>query len=85
MMFHEQRMMHMPAKALPTSRLNTPGTTTTRETNYMRIKLRCLAATAAAQAPPKQQRNLYCNYAIYKGKAAASFRVRSKMALIRPA
>lgn len=38
--------------------------------------VRCYSTSAPAQAQPSQQRNLYANFAIYKGKAAASFRVR---------
>ncbi|BDA47856.1 Single-stranded DNA-binding protein WHY2, mitochondrial [Coccomyxa sp. Obi] len=38
--------------------------------------LACYSSTAPAQVQPSQQRNLYANFAIYKGKAAASFRVR---------
>jgi hypothetical protein len=36
---------------------------------------RCYSAAAPAQVQPSQQRSLYANFAIYKGKAAASFRV----------
>ncbi|CAL8463140.1 g2674 [Coccomyxa elongata] len=39
-------------------------------------RISCYSTAAPAQAQPSQQRNLYANFAIYKGKAAASFRVR---------
>ena len=46
-------------------------------------KISSYATTAPAQVQASQQRNLYANFAIYKGKAAASFRVSASHLLLR--